>query len=183
MRAHHLVWGSITGCGFLLFAALPVVQAASPPCSVGERVLAEPGDHAGIVTGMTGASCRVHFDDASRADDWVQVYSIKAAASVARDARTVASGPRIGRYNITVGAGFYDGYLMLTSPTGYELFLPEGKSAGTGQFAYNSSEGRIGWVSGPMTNPQWDGTQKIEASGNLLKVRIGKRAVATNSAR
>jgi hypothetical protein len=182
MRVHRLMWGSVAGCSLFLFAALPVVQAASSPCSVGERILAEPGDRPGTVTGMTAASCRVHFDDASGADDWVQVYSLKAAASVARDARTAASGPRIGRYNITVGAGFYDGYLMLTSPTGYELFLPGGKSAGTGQFAYNSSEGRIGWVSGPMTNLQWDGTQKIEAAGNLLKVRIGKRAVATNSA-
>jgi hypothetical protein len=155
--------------------------AASAACSVGQRVLAEPGDHPGTVTALTGASCRVHFDDPSRQDDWVQVYSIKATGSAAADRTAAGQGPRSGRYNITVGTGFYNGYLII-SGRGYELFLPGGKSAGSGQYSFDPSGPRVRWLSGPMTNPQWDGTQVVEASGKMLKLRIGKRAVATNAA-
>jgi hypothetical protein len=172
----------LAGCSVLLFSALPeLAQAAAPTCSIGERVLAEPGDRAGTVMATTGASCRVHFDDPSRAEDWVQIYSIKAAGAVARDKANAASGPRLGRYNITVGTGFFDGYLVLNSASRYELFLPGGKSAGAGQYGFDGSGPRVRWLSGPMKNPQWDGTQAVEAAGKMLKIRIGKRAVATNS--
>jgi hypothetical protein len=179
-----------TGRGLARFASASlgicllsgVATAASAACSVGQRVLAEPGDRAGTVTAFTGASCRVHFDDPSRQDDWVQVYSIKAAGSAAADRAVAGRGPRSGRYNITVGTGFYDGYLLIAG-SGYELFLPGDRSAGSGQYSFDPLGPRIRWLSGPMTNPQWDGTQLMEASGSMLKIRVGQRAVATNSAR
>jgi hypothetical protein len=157
--------------------------AAPPSCTTGERVLAEPGDRAGTVTATTGASCRVHFDDPSHPDDWVQIYSIKQASAPARDKVSAASGPRLGRYNITVGAGFYNGYLLLNPANTYELFLPGGKSAGAGRYSFDASGPRIRWQSGPMVNSQWDGTQRLEAAGPMLKIRIGARSVATNSGR
>jgi hypothetical protein len=111
----------------------------------------------------------------------VPPYNFEAAGEPARNRATATSGLRLGRYTITVGRGFYDGYLMLTSSSSYELFLPGGRSAGAGRYSFDTSGPRIRWQSGPLTNPQWDGTQNVEADGTMLKIRIGARAVATNS--
>ena len=171
----HLDWK--LGLGIFFFA----VTSASA-CSVGQKVLVEPGDHAGtVLNASTGGSCRVHFDNPALADDWIPPYNLKAADADARNNATVAHGPRLGRYDITVGTGFYDGYFVLQSAAAYELFLPGGKSAGTGQYAFDASQARLRWLSGPLANHAWDGTQKLEASGTMLKVRIGARAVATNT--
>jgi hypothetical protein len=133
------------------------------------------------VTAAAGDSCHVHFDDPSLPDDWVQIYSIKEAGAPAQDTANAASEPRLGRYDITVGTGFYNGYLMLNSANTYELFLSGDSSAGAGQYDFDASGPRIVWQTGPMTDPQWDGTQTVEAAGTMLKIRIGTRAVATNS--
>ena len=167
----------------LVFLVPSTAVFAAPACPVGERVLAEPGDRLGVVIATTGASCRVHFDDPSRPDDWVQIYSIKDAGAKALNMATAAAGPSMGRYNITVGNGFYDGYFVLNSPTTYELFLSGGGSAGAGEYAFDPSGPRIRWLSGPMTDAAWDGTQTLEAAGNMMKIRIGTRSVATNTKR
>ena len=150
-------------------------------CFTGERVLVAPYGRLGTVISPPGdGSCRVHFDDPSLPDDWEAPYLITAADAPAQDRATAVTGVRPGRYNITVGTGFYDGYLMIDGGS-YEMFLPGGRSAGSGSYSFDASGPRVHWLSGPLTNPIYDGTQMVEASGSMLKIRIGARAVATNS--
>ncbi len=70
---------------------------------------------------------------------------------------------------------------MITSASTYELFLPGGASAGKGTYTFNQASTSITWKSGPLTDPGYDGTQKLEGDGKMLKIRIGKRSVATNT--
>jgi hypothetical protein len=166
--------------GTMVFSACGS-YAQNATCKVGQKVLAEPGDHPATVLETSSASCRLHYEDGVTSDSWVPVYQIKAADVYVKNAASAAAGPRIGRYNIAVGTGAYDGYLTINSANSYELFLPGGTSAGKGSYTFNKAATSIHWNSGPLTNAQWDGTQKVEGDGKMLKIRIGKRAVATNT--
>jgi hypothetical protein len=170
------------GCFASVAACLVVapLRAQPSPCTVGSRVIVEPGDHPGVVLGASAASCRVHYDDGAFPDGWTYTFNIKSADQRAKDAANAAGGPRLGRYDITVGSGFYDGYLVLRSASAYELFLPGDKSAGSGTYAFDPATTRIRWISGPLTDAGWDGTQQVEADRAMMKIRIGARAVATN---
>jgi hypothetical protein len=174
----------LTAC-MVMFAIATTAQPASygtnTTCAVGQKVLAEPGDHPATVLATSTSSCRVHYDDGAFSDSWVATYDIKPADISAKNVALAAAGPRIGRYNIAVGTGDYDGYLMITSASSYELFLPSGASAGKGTFTFNKATTSIKWNSGPLTNPQYDGTQKLDGNGKMLNIRIGKRSVATNT--
>lgn len=162
-----------------LFAA--PAQAGAELCRIGNRVLAEPGDHPATVLAATSSSCRLHYEDHAYPDGWDYKFNLKDVRQDANDAALAMKGPRIGRYTITIGAGSFAGYLVL-SPNGlYEFLLPGGKSGGTGRYAFDAREARIRWQNGPMADPLWDGTQKLEGDGAMLKIRIGKRAVATNT--
>lgn len=167
-------------------STLPVrAQATSygtnTTCAVGQKVLAEPGDHPATVLATSAQACRVHYDDGAFPDSWVATYEIKPGDINAKNAALAAAGPRIGRYDIAVGTGAYDGYLMITSASSYELFLPGGASAGKGTYTFNKASTSITWKSGPLTDPRWDGTQKLDGNGKMLNIRIGKAAVATNT--
>ena len=150
-------------------------------CQVGQKVLAEPGDHPATVLATSVSSCQVHYEDGAFRDSWVETYNIKPANIYAQNAALAAAGPRLGRYNIAVGTGAYNGYLMITSASTYELFLPGGASAGKGTYTFNQASTSITWKSGPLMDPGYDGTQKLEGDGKMLKIRIGKRSVATNT--
>lgn len=161
--------------------AQAVSYGTNNTCTVGQKVLAEPGDHPATVLATSTASCRVHYDDGAFSDSWVEIFNIKPGDINQKNAALAAAGPRIGRYNIAVGTGAYDGYLMIYSANSYELFLPSGTSAGKGTYTFNKATTSIRWNSGPLTNPQWDGTQKLDGNGKMLNIRIGKRSVATNT--
>jgi hypothetical protein len=176
---------SLTFAPAIMAASLCAIAAgpAGAACFTGERVLVTPFNRLGTVISPPGdGSCRVHYDDPSHSDEWVPPYQIESAGAPARDQATAAAGVRDGRYDITVGRGLYNGFLMIHGG-GYELFLPGGRSAGSGRYAFDAAGPRVRWLSGPLTNPLYDGTQMVEASGSLLKIRIGARAVATNSSR
>ena len=162
-------------------AAKPVSYGTNTTCAVGQKVLAEPGDHPATVLATSNMACRVHYDDGAFQDSWVETYNIKPADIYAKNAALAAAGPRIGRYNIAVGTGAYDGYLMIYSASSYELFLPSGTSAGKGTYSFNQASTSISWTSGPLTDARWDGTQKLDGNGKMLNIRIGKRSVATNT--
>lgn len=161
---------------------IPAVNyGTNTTCQVGQKVLAEPGDHPATVRATSTTACLVHYDDGAFKDSWVETYNIKPADIYAKNAALAAGGPRIGRYNIAVGTGAYDGYLMITSATTYELFLPSGTSAGKGTYTFNPATTSISWKSGALTDPRYDGTQKVDGNGKMLNIRIGKRSVATNT--
>jgi hypothetical protein len=166
---------------FTLVLATGNAAAQNTTCQVGQKVLAEPGDHPATVLVTSASSCRVHYDDGAFSDSWVATYEIKPADIYAKNAALAAAGPRIGRYNIAVGTGAYDGYLMINSANSYELFLPSGASAGRGTYTFNKATTSITWNSGPLTDKQFDGTQKLDGNGKMLNIRIGKRSVATNT--
>ena len=173
------------GSGQNANSATPPAQP--DPCVPGNRVLAGAQNHHAIVLASSGASCRLHYEDGAYPDGWDYKFNIKPIAggpkASASMATTPPKGPRMGRYNITAGAGFSNGYLVLSSPSEYELFLPGGTSAGKGKYAFDSAGSRMRWISGPLTNPVWNGTQKLEleADEETQKIRIGERAVATNT--
>ena len=145
--------------------------------------MVSPGNHPATVLASSGSSCRVHYQDGAFADGWTYTFNIRPADKDAKDAATASMGPRLGRYNITVGTGFSDGYLILQSASAYELFLPGDKSGGRGAYAFDRANTSVHWMSGPLTDPAWDGTQKVEGDGGMMKIRIGARAVATNTGR
>lgn len=161
--------------------AKAVSYGTNSTCQVGQKVLAEPGDHPATVLATSASACQVHYDDGAFRDSWVETYNIKPANIYAQNAALAAAGPRIGRYNIAVGTGASDGYLMITSASTYELFLPGGASAGKGNYTFNKASTSITWNSGPLTDPRFDGTQKLDGNGKMLNIRIGKRSVATNT--
>jgi len=161
-------------------------RGVTTACIVGNHVLVDPGSHPATVLQTTGASCRLHYDDGAFPDGWTYTFNVKAAAPAgpaappaANPKPVAANGLQLGRYNITVGSGASDGYLVLRSATSYELFLPGGKSGGAGSFSYDAAHSQLHWISGPLTNATWDGTQKLEHDANFAKIRIGKRTVAT----
>src|SRR5271166_4496356 len=173
----------VTRC---VVAVLPLLVAAPlraqpSPCSVGIRVLVAPGNHPATVLGASGASCRVHYEDGAFPDGWTYTFNIKSADQRGAAAAPAGTGLRLGRYDITVGTGFYNGYLVLRTASAYELFLPGNVSAGGGTYDFDPSAMRIRWLSGPLTDSRWDGTQHVEAAGTMMKIRIGARAVATNN--
>jgi len=142
-----------------------------------------PGNHPATVLAGSASSCRVHYEDGAFPDGWTYIFNIRPADKDAKDAATASMGPRLGRYNIAVGSVSYDGYLILQSASAYELFLPGDKSAGVGAYAFDGSNATVHWISGPLADPAWDGTQKVEGDGAMVKIRIGARAVATNTGR
>jgi hypothetical protein len=179
-----LDWSKSVKPGVVVFGIMVWVgaaQAQQSHCVVGQRVLAEPGDHPATVLAASGASCRLHYDDGAFPDGWDYNFNIKPIDTVVRNESASAAGPRPGRYNFTIGAGLGDGYLVITSTDSYALFLPGGKSAGHGRFAFDRASATIHWISGPLTDPRWDGTQKLESDGKIMKIRLGKRSVASSS--
>jgi hypothetical protein len=147
-------------------------------CVAGSRVLVDPGGHPATVLSVSGASCRVHYEDNAFRDGWIYNFNIRPPGAAGGRPPAPAM-PQLGRYDITVGTGSDDGYLLLSTPTSYEIFLPGGKSGGAGTYAFDATSGTIRWSSGPLTNSTWDGTQQFETSGGFQKIRIGQRSVAT----
>jgi hypothetical protein len=181
-RKWNILMAAVAGS---LVAMLPLLHAAparaqASACVVGNHVLVAPGDHPATVLAGNASSCRVHYEDAAFPDGWTYTFNIKAAAA---SAATAATAPRTGRYDITVGTGAYDGYLVLRSANSYELFLPSGQSGGSGTYSFDPASRHIRWMSGPLTDARWDGTQAVEADHSMTKIRIGARAVATNTGR
>ena len=170
------------GASFVLLVILSsALHAQQSPCVTGAPVIVTPGDHPATVLQASGASCRVHYEDAAFADGWTYIFNVRPADKDVKASATAGRGPRLGRYTIAVGTGAYDGYLVLRSASEYELFLPGGASGGRGTYAFDAAGPRLRWISGPVTDPRWDGTQRLEGDGAMLKIRIGKRAVATNT--
>ena len=168
-------------CLLLGLLALTCAFPADDLCIVGNRLLVTPGDHPATVLGASAASCRLHYEDGAFPDGWTYKFNLKTTGSDPKATTAAAAGLVFGRYNITVGsANAFDGYLMLTSASDYELFLPSGKSAGRGQYSFDRAASRIRWISGPLTDSRWDGTQHVESAGAVVKIRIGARTVATN---
>lgn len=167
----------------VVIAATGPVQAAKELCTVGNRVLAEPGHHPAIVLGVSASSCRLHYEDGAYPDGWEHKFNLKDARQDADNHALAAKGPRLGRYTITIGPGHFAGYLVLSAGGRYEYLLPGGRSGGTGHFAFDPKDVRVRWLDGPLATQGWDGTQKLEGDGAMLKIRIGKQAVATNSSR
>ena len=167
-------------------SANPPAAASHPAqelCVAGKRVLVTPGDHPATVLGASAASCQLHYEDGAFPDGWTYKFNLKAIGPGA-DPSTAANGLRLGRYNITVGSSSaFDGYFVLTSAQDYELFLPGGTGGGRGQYTFDPAGSRIRWISGPLTDPRWDGTQQVESTGAMVKIRIGARTVATNAGR
>lgn len=163
----------------VLLMTVRVSHAQLGACIVGQPVLVDPGNHPGTVLAASGGSCRVHYADGAYPDGWTYTFNIKRANAGTQAA--ASTGPRLGRYDITVGKGLSDGTLVLSSDSTYELLLPGGKSWGTGRYAFDAANMRVRWLSGPLTDPTWDGTQKLEAHGAMVQIRIGARAVATNT--
>jgi len=161
------------------FNILAKPRGDKSPCVVGTHVLVDPGGHPATVLSASGGSCNVHYEDNAYADGWTYNFNIKPSASSPSSSQPAPTTPQLGRYDITVGAGAADGYLVLHSATSYELFLPGGKSGGSGAYAFDTASGKVRWMSGPLTDSTWDGTQQFETSDGFQKIRIGKRTVAT----
>jgi hypothetical protein len=121
-------------------------------CIVGNRVLAEPGNHPAIVLASSAASCRLHYIDGAFPDSWDFDFNLKATDSNPTKAAMDSKAPAMGRFDITVGKGLSNGYLVFSSASEYELFLPGGRSAGKGRYAFDSAGSSIRWISGPMTD-------------------------------
>ncbi|MBV9550506.1 MAG: hypothetical protein JO256_12640 [Alphaproteobacteria bacterium] len=165
----------------LVLAGSGVSHAAEELCIVGKRVLAEPGDHPATVLGVSASSCRLHYEDRAYPDGWDFKFNLKDVHQDANNAALAAKGPRLGRYTITIGGGSFAGYLMISAGGRYEVLLPGGKSGGAGRYLFDAKAGRMRWLDGPLADPGWDGTQKLEGDSGMLKIRIGKQAVATNT--
>jgi hypothetical protein len=160
------------------FNILAKPRGDKSPCVSGAHVLVDPGGHSATVLSASGGSCRVHYDDNAYPDGWTYNFNVKPAASAVAPLPNLTT-PQFGRYDITVGSGLYDGYLVLNSATSYELFLPGGKSGGSGTYSFDAASGKVHWNSGPLTDTAWDGTQQFEVSGGFQKIRVGQRSVAT----
>lgn len=163
----------------VLLALSAASRAGDGACVVGQRVIVEPGHHPATVLAASGASCKVHYEDGAFGDGWTYQFNIQPAGRDAANAAAAAGGPQPGKYTVTIGAGLFQGYLVLRPSGVYEMLLPGGKSGGNGTYRFDAGAGTVTWLSGPLTDPGWDGTQRFEADGKMRKIRIGKRAVAT----
>lgn len=180
----------------MLFAAQPSIHAQTA-YAVGQKVDAGPGySHKATVLKAQPPSFFLHYDDGSLPDGWEAGYSIRprtggAGASASSSAhagssaavvqvRGDAGSPRNGKYSIYVystnGRAMYNGYFVLNGGS-YEVFLPGGKSGGSGQCRFNAGTATMQWVSGPFTNPDWNGTQKFEVDGDNQKIRLRANTV------
>lgn len=163
----------------LLLSAPVAVRAESGTCVVGQRVIVDPGHHPATVLAVSGASCKVHYENGAFRDGWTYQFNVQSVGRDAANAASAAKGPQPGKYTITIGSGLFDGYIFLHPAGVYEVLLPGGKNGGNGTYRFDAAAGKVAWLSGPLTDPGWDGSQKVEADGKMLKIRIGKRAVAT----
>lgn len=166
-----------------VISATGPAQATQELCTIGNRVLAGPGNHPAIVLDVSASSCRLHYEDGAFRDGWEYKFNLKAVRQDADNHALAAKGPRLGRYTITIGPGNFAGYLVLSAGGRYEYLLPGGRSGGTGHYSFDPKEVRVRWLDGPLATQGWDGTQKLEGDGAMLKIRIGKQAVATNTSR
>jgi hypothetical protein len=177
----------------LLSLFLPLAMQSSAQAqttfTVGQKVDAGGGyKHKATVLQVKPPSYFLHYDDGSLPDGWEEGYSMRprtgdagnggAASAGANGSAAVASahgGPRNGKYGIWVYNAnhqpMYDGYFMLNGSS-YEVFLPGGKPGGSGQCRFDAGTATMHWVSGPLANPVWNGTQKFEVDGNNQKIRL-----------
>jgi hypothetical protein len=182
----------------LLSAGLQPQAHAQTDFAVGQKVDAGGGyRHKATVLQVKPPSYFLHYDDGSLPDGWEQGYAMRPRTSgsgsgaPAKDGADgavsapsespKAGGPRNGKYsiyvyNITNGRPLYDGYFMLNGGT-YEVFLPGGKSGGSGRYHFGADTKTMQWISGPFTNPDWNGTQKFEVDGNNQKIRLRRNTV------
>lgn len=171
------------------FAALlfSTSAAAQTKFNVGDKVEAGAAyAHPATILKVGGASYFIHYDDNYAPDEWQQVYMIRAAGTQKRADAAATAGPRPGKYLIYGYAGTfgaYNGYFMLKPGGAYDLFLPGGKPAGSGTYAFNPATTTVKWQSGPFADPAWDGTQKFEVSreGKTHIIRLKARTIGTNS--
>jgi hypothetical protein len=183
-----------------LFVLLPLALQsrahAQTTFAVGQKVDAGGGySHMATVLQAKPPSYLLHYDDGSLPDGWEQGYSMrprtggpgvgspaKAGANNAVSAPSAisAGSPRNGRYSIYVYStnmrAMYNGYFVLNGGS-YEVFLPGGKTGGSGQCRYSATTGTMHWISGPFASPDWNGTQKFEVDGNNQKIRLRANTV------
>jgi hypothetical protein len=163
-----------------VFGLQPLAHAQAD-FTVGQKVDAGGGyKHKATVLKVQPPSYFLHYDDGSLPDGWEQGYSMRPRTG---DTPTAApSAPRNGKYSIYVyklgTPAMYDGYFMLNGNS-YEVFLPGGKSGGSGKCSFSADA--MHWISGPLANPDWNGTQKLEVDGNNQKIRLRTNTVAWNT--
>ena len=156
---------------------------------VGDKVEAGPGGyHPATVLKVSDAkvSFYLHYEDNSHPDDWVEGYWIRKRNTQARADAAAKNGPRLGKYLIygyATSFAAYNGYFMLTGGNNYEVFLPGGKSAGSGTYSFDKSTSTVKWNSGPFASKDWDGTQKldVERDGKTYIIRLKARTIGTSS--
>jgi hypothetical protein len=181
----------------LLLVLLPLAPQsrahAQTTFAVGQKVDAGGGySHKATVLKAKPPSYFLHYDDGSLPDGWEQGYAMRprtsgsgsgapakdGAVSVSSESPK-AGGPRNGEYSIYVygtnGRPMHDGYFVLNGGT-YEVFLPGGKSGG-GRYHFGADTKTMQWISGPFSNPDWNGTQKFEVDGNNQKIRLRHNTV------
>ncbi|QKG51784.1 hypothetical protein [Hymenobacter sp. BRD67] len=157
--------------------------------NVGDRVEAGPnGYHPATVLAVSPAkvSFRLHYEDNAHPDDWVEGYWIRPRNTQAKADALAANGPRLGKYLIYVYAtsfGAYNGYFLLQPGGNYQLFLPGGKSAGGGTYAFDRATATVKWQTGPFASKDWDGTQKliVEREGKGYTIWLKNRTIGSNS--
>ena len=167
----------------LLPLALQSRAHAQTTFAVGQKVDAGGGySHKATVLNAKPPSYFLHYDDGSLPDGWEQGYSTRPrTGGSGSDAPAKApSSPRDGKYSIYVystnGRPMYNGYFVLNGGS-YEVFLPGGKSGGSGRCHFGADTDTMQWISGPFANPDWSGTQKFEVDGNNQKIRLRANTV------
>lgn len=175
----------------VIIVLLPIqsIHAQVVVWKVGDKVEAGPGGyHPATVLKVSDAkvSFYLHYEDNSHPDDWVEGYWIRARNTQVKANAAAKNGPRLGKYLIygyATSAGAYNGYFILKAGDNYEVFLPGGKSAGSGTYNFDKSTTTVKWNSGPFASKDWDGTQKldVERDGKTYIIRLKARTIGSNS--
>lgn len=172
---------------YMVRAARGAAPAQIKRFSVGEKVDAGAAyAHRATVLKFEGASYFLHYDEPNMPDGWQPVYMVRAAGTEERNAAAATAGPRPGKYLILGYAGTIpqpNGSFILKPGGSYEVFLPGGRSIGSGTYAFDAATTTVKWKSGPFADPGWDGTQKFEVSreGKTHIIRLKARTIGTNS--
>lgn len=95
--------------------------------------------------------------------------------------------PRLGKYRIlSYGAvgkpPLVLGHFELQKGNVYKVFLPGGKPAGEGTYAFDAATKAVVWKTGPYAMEKgWGGGFEIDREGKTHKIRLKRTTIGTNS--
>ncbi len=116
---------------------------------------------------------------------FVMLVAVAASPQVL-PADDAADGPRAGKYLIlSYGATNRPplnlGSVVLEGGSTYKVFLPGGKAAGEGTYAYDAAKKVVVWKTGPYSDKEWGGGFEIDREGKTHKIRIKRTTILSNS--